>query len=82
LVVFPEELSTFDLPLSTAFAQGTVFTCQGRLNIEANPTSGTNYLNVASPTVNLFFRPKYLPGCGNSSGSFGYNHLKWPADGQ
>src|ERR1035437_7341382 len=36
-------LSTFNLQLSTAFAQGTAFTYQGRLNDGGSPANGTNY---------------------------------------
>jgi hypothetical protein len=36
-------LSTLNHQLSTAFAQGTAFTYQGRLNDNGNPANGTNY---------------------------------------
>src|SRR5260221_13099431 len=36
-------LSTLSSPLSTALAQGTAFTYQGRLNDGGAPANGTNY---------------------------------------
>jgi hypothetical protein len=40
-------LSTLNLQLSTAIAQGTAFTYQGRLNDGANPANGTYDLRFA-----------------------------------
>ena len=40
-------LAAFNLPPSTAFAQGTAFTYQGRLNDAANPASGIYDLRFA-----------------------------------
>ena len=43
-------LSTMVKPLSTAHAQGTAFTDQGRLNDGANPANGVDDLRFAFST--------------------------------
>ena len=44
-------LSMFNLQLSTAHAQGTAFTYQGRLNNGANPTTGIYDLRFTTPSA-------------------------------
>jgi hypothetical protein len=68
------QLSTLNPQLSTAFAQGTAFTYQGRLNVNGAPASGSydfRYRLAVDPYGNNYFGPTLLPsGQAISNGLF------------
>ncbi len=67
-------LSTLDLPVSTAHAQGTAFTYQGRLNDGANPASGNydfRFRLAVDPLGNNYYGTPFLTnGIAVSAGLF------------